>query len=115
MTPATWYSLEGLDARRPNTEALPDAAAQPGLHRRDPGQAAGRAGGPGAGALDRRAGPADPPPLVQAEGMAAGGVTTPEPSRSIRISSGGRPPQSQPRSRKGARSMPGGATQPAAP
>ncbi|CAA9533231.1 MAG: RecD-like DNA helicase YrrC, partial [uncultured Sphingomonas sp.] len=50
--------------------ALPHAPAQPGLHRRDPGQAAGGAGGAEAGARHRRARPADPPPLVQAEGMA---------------------------------------------
>ena len=43
------------------------------------------------------------------------GLTAPKLLRSVRISSGNRPPHSQPRSRKGSRSVPGGATQPAAP
>ena len=54
------------------TQHYPMLPAQPALHRRDPGQAAGGAGRPAQGAGDRRTRPADPAPLVEAEGMAQG-------------------------------------------
>src|SRR4051812_25058766 len=70
MRPATRCSLGGLDAQRPVTEALPDAAAEPALYRRDPRAEAGGAGGTAQGGGHRGQGPAGAAAVVQAQGMA---------------------------------------------
>ena len=60
------------------TQHYPMLPAQPALHRRHPGQAAGGAGRAAQGAGDRRPERQRPAPLVEAEGVARRGRARPE-------------------------------------